>query len=119
MTRERLEDSKVLLQAGRNEGAVYLCGYALELALKKRICHTLGWQEYPDEGKGSDKYKSFKTHDLEVLLHLSGKEDAIKTLYLTEWSAASKWTPEIRYSTIRQPNPQLVVNATEELLQVL
>ena len=34
----RLEDAKVLLASGRYDGAVYMCGYAVEIALKARIC---------------------------------------------------------------------------------
>ncbi|RCR70169.1 HEPN domain-containing protein [Larkinella punicea] len=37
----RLHDAKVLLDAGRYDGATYLCGYAIELGLKLRICKTL------------------------------------------------------------------------------
>jgi len=117
---ERLEDAKVLSAAGRNEGAVYICGYAIELALKKRICTTLGWTEYPDDGKGTDKYKSFKTHDLEILLHLSGLESEIKTKYFAEWSAID-WNPEIRYSSAKQTSARacLMIQSTEKLLQIL
>ena len=64
----RLEDAEVLLEASRFDGSVYLCGYAIELGLKARICRTLQWDEYPTSGK----YSTFKTHDLDVLLHLTG-----------------------------------------------
>ncbi len=43
----RLEDARALLAAGQNEGAIYLCGYAVELALKARICETLDWTRFP------------------------------------------------------------------------
>jgi hypothetical protein len=36
-----LIDAEVLLNAKRFDGSVYLCGYAIELGLKKRICETL------------------------------------------------------------------------------
>lgn len=115
----RLEDAKVLIAASRNEGAVYVCGYAIELALKKRVCVTLGWIEYPDDGKGTDKYKTFKTHDLEILLHLSGVESVVKTKYLAEWSVVVSWNPEIRYSSAKQNNAQAMIESTEKLLQIL
>lgn len=38
----RLADAEALHQAGRYDGAVYLCGYAVEVGLKHRICVTLG-----------------------------------------------------------------------------
>ena len=43
----RLEEAQTLLEAGHYDGVVYLCGYAVELALKARICETLNWAGYP------------------------------------------------------------------------
>jgi HEPN domain-containing protein len=34
----RIADAKVLLAGGRFDSAIYLCGYAVEVALKTRIC---------------------------------------------------------------------------------
>jgi hypothetical protein len=39
----RLADADALFVAKRHAGAVYLCGYAVELVVKARICRTLGW----------------------------------------------------------------------------
>ena len=115
---ERLEDAKVLLEATRCDGAFYICGYAVELGLKYAICKTLGWEDYPASGKGSDKYKSFKTHDFEVLLHLSGREKQIKKEFLPEWSILMKWNSETRYSSQVQTFDEvgLMIKATETLL---
>jgi HEPN domain-containing protein len=77
----RLVDADVLFQAGRYDGAIYLCGYAVEIALKARICRTLKWPGYPSNFTG---YLSFKTHNLDILLHLSGVEAKIKSKYLAE-----------------------------------
>lgn len=58
---------------------------------------VMDWQEYPP-GKLED-YRTFKSHDLDVLLSLSGKSKKIGKSLFTEWSIASKWDPEIfRYS---------------------
>ncbi len=46
----RIDDAKALLAAGRYDGATYLCGYAIEVALKARICRTLSWPEFPSTG---------------------------------------------------------------------
>jgi hypothetical protein len=35
------------LKAERFDGAFYLSGYAVELALKARICRTLKWRATP------------------------------------------------------------------------
>jgi hypothetical protein len=76
IARARLRDARVLLRARRWDGAVYLCGYAVELALKARICQTLKWAGFPETPAEFKGLQSVKTHDLEMLLHLSGIEDA-------------------------------------------
>lgn len=91
----RLEDAKALMKAERYDGAMYIAGYAIELALKARICKTLKWTEFPE----TQDYRSFKVHNLDVLLHLSGIEDDINSNYWIDWSLASKWNPENRYKT--------------------
>jgi hypothetical protein len=37
----RLDDADTLFQANRFDGSVYLCGYAVEIALKAKICDCL------------------------------------------------------------------------------
>ncbi|MFV9691345.1 MAG: HEPN domain-containing protein, partial [Desulfobacteria bacterium] len=86
IAKARLKDAEVLHSSRRYEGAVYLCGYAVELSLKARICKTLRWSGYPSTNNEFRDYRSFKTHDLDVLLHLSGIEQRIKTELFAEWS---------------------------------
>lgn len=100
----RLRDASVLLRAKRFDGAVYLCGYAVELALKARICKTLKWSGYPESNKEFELLKSFKVHDLDVLLRLTGREEAVKANYFVEWSAVAAWNPEARYKPIGSAN---------------
>lgn len=117
---EKLADAQALYESGRYDGAFYICGYAVEIGLKKKICETLGWDEYPGNGKDPSKYTSFKTHDLEVLLSLSGVEKR-KVSFMAEWSIIMKWNPEIRYSSEKQ-TPQdvkLMIEATKTLLKKL
>ena len=92
----RLKDAEVLIKHRRYDGARYLCGYVVELALKSRICRTLKLNEYPE----SRAYQSFKTHSLDTLLHLSGREVKIKTVHLPEWSFVVDWDPSVRYQTL-------------------
>jgi hypothetical protein len=79
----------------------------------------LGWDEYPAVGRDSSKYSSFKTHDLEVLLHLSGAEK--KIAISVEWSIVMKWNVEFRYSSER-PAPEdvkLMIDASKSLVEKL
>ncbi|MBI4312373.1 MAG: hypothetical protein HY681_11420, partial [Chloroflexi bacterium] len=85
---------------GRSDGAVYLCGYAVEMALKARICRTLRWEGFPETNAEFRDYQSFRIHDLAVLLHLSGIEHSVLDRFPVQWAAVSKWNPESRYAPI-------------------
>jgi HEPN domain-containing protein len=114
----RIEDAEVLYQASRYDGSVYLCGYAVELGLKARICRTLQWDEYPTSGT----YKTFKTHDLDVLIHLTGMEDKVKLKHMAAWSIVAQWNPEARYNPIgnvKEADAKEMLDASKELLEQL
>ena len=119
---ERLKDAEALLAAGRYDGAIYLGGYVVELALKSRICIALKWKGFPQTGSEFHNYLSFKTHNLDVLLSLSGTDEAIKTGYLAEWSAVATWDPEARYNPIGSADKndvELLLESAKKLLGVL
>jgi hypothetical protein len=86
IARARLKDAEVLCRNRRYDGARYLCGYSIELALKSRICRTLKWKEFPEEANEFQGLTSLKTHNLDILLRLSGVEEKIKTNYMVDWS---------------------------------
>jgi len=114
----RLKDADILLASRRYDGAIYLCGYAIELALKARICQTLKWPGYPSTTGEFRDYQSFRTHDLDVLLHLTGREQKIKTNYFAEWSAVARWNPAARYQpigTARNADAQLMISSAKTL----
>jgi HEPN domain-containing protein len=119
---ERLKDAEALLAAGRYDGAIYLGGYVVELSLKSRICGVLNWKGFPQTRGEFQNYQSFKTHDLDVLLSLSGAEDKIKTQLLAEWSAVAAWDPEARYNPIGSASKDdaiLLIEAAKTLLGTL
>jgi hypothetical protein len=122
IARARLQDANVLFINERCDGAAYLCGYAVELALKARICRTLSWSGFPETRGEFENLGSFKTHKLDVLLALSGQESRIKTDHFTEWSAVATWDPEARYKPVGKIEPvevALMIIAAETLLEVL
>src|SRR5262245_29246144 len=113
----RLREAEVLFNADLYDGAAYLCGYVVELALKARICRLLGVNEYPDSGK----YKqAFAVHDFDQLLFLSGlrhKLDPGNQAVFTNWSIAVPWTPERRYSprgTFSQQDAKEILDAIRD-----
>jgi HEPN domain-containing protein len=92
----RLREAEALYDAGLYDGSVYLAGYAVELALKARICRLLKVSVYP-----LDVGQSFKVHDLDQLKVLAGLSTEIsitknKDLF-DNWSKAVTWDPEQRY----------------------
>jgi HEPN domain-containing protein len=94
----RLREAEALFDAGFFDGCAYLCGYVVELALKARICATLGVDEYPE--KASRLKEAFRTHDfddLKLLARMEHEFSAPRPELLSNWSIASKWKPERRY----------------------
>ncbi len=126
---ERLADAEALCQANRFDGAVYLCGYVVEIMLKLRICKTLRWDGFPETRKEFEGLSNFKTHDFDMLLHLSGVEEKIKNNFLIEWSTVKTWNPEFRYNRVnllnsterksRKVEVQETLDATRKLISVL
>lgn len=122
LARERLKDAKTLSIGKRHDGALYICGYAVELALKYRICKSLHWPDFPFSESEFKNYHNFKTHDLEVLLRLSGVEKRVKTKYFAHWSAVSMWDPTSRYNIKKKVNKsdaELMIKSAEALLKIL
>lgn len=122
IARARIDDAKVLLAAGRFDGATYLCGYAVEVALKARICQVLNWPEFPSTSGEFQAYRSFQTHELDVLLRLSGQEARIKENHFALWNAVAVWRVESRYNvigTVQQSDAAAMIQAAEQLLAVL
>ena len=94
LAQERLEDARALFNQGRYDGAAYICGYAVEFALKARICDTLDVDPYPE------KQTAFEVHDLGSLLLLSGRRKLIISDPLNSklWSTVTdRWRPDMRY----------------------
>ena len=75
------------MKDGLFDGAVYLAGYSLELALKARICRLLD-SDYPLEGP----FISFKTHSYNTLLRLAGLEKAFDAQKLTDADFNRYWS---------------------------
>ncbi len=119
LAKARLADAEVLLANGRFDAAVYLCGYAVETALKARICTTLSWSAFPDK---RPEFRSFAVHKLETLLTLSGIEATVKNNCWADWSYVDKWNSELRYQpvgTSNQADAEDMILAADYLLKVL
>lgn len=122
MAKAKLRDARLLYRNKRYDGAAYLCGYSIELALKARICRTIQWPGFPETRKEFENFQSFRTHDLDTLLHLSGVKHVVLTRYVVEWSAVQNWNPEHRYNRVgstTEPDVKVMIDAAASLLRVL
>jgi HEPN domain-containing protein len=122
IARARLRDAEALLGAERYDAAVYLAGYAVEIALKARICRTLRWDVFPSTVTDFKGYHSFRTHDLDTLLSLSGAEQRIERAHQMAWDALGAWKPEMRYEpdgAVTFETATSVIASARALLKVL
>lgn len=120
--REYLQSAKILQANRKYDVAIYLCGYAVEIALKDRICRTLKWPGFPATSGEFSDYRSFQTHNLETLLHLTTIEDRVKAALGGDWSTVARWNPEQRYNprgTYTAADTANTVNATKKALKVI
>jgi len=120
--RARLKDAKALFSKGRYDGASYLCGYAVEIALKVRVVRTLKWPGFPSDGKEFAGLQRFRSHDLEMLLYLSGWYPKIKTKLVAEWGNVAGWNPELRYvppGRASHLDAKVMIESAQRIVEVL
>jgi len=97
----RVQDAKVLLDAGRYPAAYYLLGYAVECALKACVAGQIREHDFPDKQLILDSY----THDLKQLLRISGlaprfeERVAADKPFEVNWTTVKDWNESIRYDT--------------------
>ena len=116
---QKARDADVLMAGRRYNGAVYMMGYALELSLKRKLSHTLGFSHgFPETngemrhyyisqlsafnaiGTGITLYQigQIRNHKLNDLLKFTGAEARVVASYYPEWVLVSQWNPEKRYT---------------------
>jgi len=98
----RLREAKILFTNNEFDGSVYLAGYALETALKARICKILQ-VNYPPNNSLSRAFFTHNIEDLVILAGLKSKFDALLSSNLnfrTNWSVLTDWSEQFRYKRI-------------------
>lgn len=118
LSKLRLREAEVLFEAGLYDGVSYLSGYAIELALKARICRVLDVPEYPATGQYGKVYAVHNFEQLRFLAGLSGKISVLDSPELFEnWSIATPWGPERRYAppgTCSKQSAEDILNAIRD-----
>lgn len=116
----RLREARVLFANGLYEGAYYLAGYVIELALKARICKLLDRQDYPENENFA---KAYKTHSLDDLLKLAGlkekfdRDKRVNQQLFNNWSLVTRWKETFRYNPVGNKSRQDIedlINAIED-----
>jgi hypothetical protein len=92
---ERLQDAKCLHKAGRFQGAIYLCGYALECQLKANVCTARRVESLEErEAKNLGHELANVLDAAQLSVKLIGNEDLRTAFY----RIANRWSTGIRYS---------------------
>ena len=118
LANQKLTAAECLLSNGFYDEAYYIGGYVIELILKAKICKTLLIPDFFDFDNSKNRklptvkskksyndnlYKSFKVHDYEQLLILSGLFNAFLTkiegdlVFSPNWSVIRVWDESMRY----------------------
>jgi hypothetical protein len=136
LIKNKIKDAEVLFKNERYLTSIYLAGYAVEIALKYKICMTLQFNVgFPETQQELSTYlqqingnnpkllritiRQIKNHDLSTLLFYSGVEARIKNLFLNEWAIINTWNPEDRYrkKIIIKNKSQIFLRAAKKLIK--
>jgi HEPN domain-containing protein len=114
LAERRLAEAKVLLDQGQWDGAYYLAGYAVELALKACIIKTLlATDAFPEREFSRNCY----THDVEKLVGLAKLDGVLKIAMHADrslwnnWELAEDWSEEKRYHRIEKSEAEALYAA--------
>jgi len=99
MAEERVADAAALLAAERYRAAYYLCGYAIECALKACIARKTREFDFPDRKVVNDSY----VHDLTKLLTVAALTQSHRDemdrneSFAAYWVIVQDWSEASRY----------------------
>lgn len=109
----RATEAKVLLDAKCPSGAMYLCGYAIELGLKAVIAGKFEADSIPDKRL----VNAVHTHKFGDLIGLAGLGPSLKDAksdaeFEANWIIVMGWSEERRYEIIGLDTAEQYVSAT-------
>ena len=104
--KNRLFDARVLLDASRYQGAMYLAGYAVECSLKAKLMrifqcpNLLKLESKLGDRKGIVDGASVYTHQLEILLRFTQSKPRLRqnSEKWRDFLLVNQWIPAWRYS---------------------
>jgi hypothetical protein len=98
----RAEEARILLAKGKQQGAYYLAGYAVECALKACIARKTRLYQFPPKKGYVEKIYQ---HNLDVLVNAAGLDAQLKKdisanpAFAANWTTVKDWSAESRYTT--------------------
>jgi hypothetical protein len=98
----RGEEARTLLADGRQQGAYYLAGYAVECALKACIAKKTKKFEFPPKKTYVEKIYNHNLKELVILAGLEAqldKDTKANTAFAANWNTVKDWTEQSRYKT--------------------
>lgn len=113
MARIRLKEARALLKAKCFDGAYYLCGYAVECALKACIAKDTKRSEFPD----LDRVKGSYTHNFAHLVKVAdlnadlNAEVAGDAAFADNWRTAQEWSQAARYAMYDESDAWILYKA--------
>jgi HEPN domain-containing protein len=114
LTEQRLLEAKALLDLEKWDGAYYLAGYAVELALKACIIKMLmATDAFPKKDFSKDCY----THSIVTLIKQATLDDALRFAkdadpeFHSNWATANDWNEEKRYHRINKSEAEELYDA--------
>jgi HEPN domain-containing protein len=125
-SRHRLDDARVLFNAVRWRGAMYMAGYAVECLLKTKLMHLYNCRhlrELEDELQRRGvlpTHGTVFTHQLEALLKLTQGLERLRqnqSLWLM-FNTVNRWVPAWRYTAnpVNSEDANDVMNAVERIM---
>jgi HEPN domain len=108
----RLREAKVLLDAGEWSGSYYLCGYAVECALKAVVASQVNQGDFPDKQLA----QAVHTHELTNLRGLAGLGGgaALTPGQHVSWLVAKDWAETSRYEVRTQTDAEALYQAVSD-----
>jgi HEPN domain-containing protein len=90
LARIRLIEAKVLLDSGHYDGAYYLCGYAVECALKASIARKTSRHDFPPK---PNLVRDMYTHNVRDLVFQAGLRETLADMVLPVGTSSNTGAP--------------------------
>lgn len=113
---EKLAEAKILLDAGKWNGAYYLAGYTVECGLKARIARLFRSNKFPEKTFTEKCY----IHDIKKLIGLTGLQPIWEAdrngnqKLFAKWEIVLLWSEGSRYQKKTQSDAQALYDAIIE-----